>query len=237
MTETAAPLREGTAPPRTYRFDDLRLQVDQRLQLDVSGKAVAEHIHARLLGYLKGTTLIVRLPTTPAGGIGLSEGNEVTVRGFTGRIAFSFTSLVEKIRHVPYIYCHLRFPAEIRGAEIRKAMRVQVVIPARVVNPRLGGEGGMAAAIGDISSAGAMLTSPTNLGSVGDSVTLSFRFWIPPNDYEVNLNIAGILQVITPLEQNEGATGLRYGIKFKGMRSTEAILLQTLVYQRLLEDG
>jgi hypothetical protein len=235
MTETAASLREEFALARPYRFDDLRLQVDQRLQLDVSGQPDAEHIHARLLGYQKGTTLIVRLPKTPTGGVGLSEGNEAMVRGFTGRIAFSFTSLVEKIRHVPYLYCHLRFPAEIRGAEIRKAMRVQVALPARVINPRMGGDAGMEATIGDISSAGAMLTSPTNLGRVGDAVTLSFRFWIPPDDYEVNLYAGGVIQVITPQQEWAGIPGLRYGIKFKGMRSTEAVLLQALVYQQLLE--
>lgn len=235
MVETASP-HIGPVPTRLYKFDDLRLQVDHRLQIEAPNSNPGEHIHVRLLGYLKGASLIIKPPTKAGGGILFDEGDEVVVRGFSGRIAFAFTSAVEKIRFSPYPYCHLRFPSEVRGAEIRKAVRARVNIPARVTNLKLGESVALEATISDISAAGALLTSPIKLGEVGDTVTTNFRFWVPPNDYEVNLQAAGIIQTITPLE-GEHAPNVQYGIKFQGMRSTEAILLQTLVYQHLLETA
>src|ERR1039457_4454320 len=106
LTETASP-HVGHVPTRLYKFDDLHLQVDHRLQIEAPDRNPGEHVHVRLLGYLKGASLIVKLPLKPDGGVSFSEGEEVVVRGFSGRIAFAFTSNVEKIRYSPYAYCHL----------------------------------------------------------------------------------------------------------------------------------
>ena len=89
------------------------------------------------------------------------------------------------------------------------------------------------AAIANISSAGAMLVSSTPLGGVGDRVSLMFRFWVMPNDYEVNMQVASAIQTISASEGSPDQ--LSYGVRFEGVRSTEAILLQNLIYQRLQE--
>ena len=216
---------------RSCKFDELRLGVDHRLQIE--GGHSQEPIHGRLLGYLKGATLIVKLPTTqPGGGVALTEGDSVVVRGFSGRIAFVFSSEVEKIRFTPYPYCHLRFPTAIRGADVRKEIRARCDLPAKVVNVRLGSEDAMEATISDLSAAGAQLTSTLPLGEVGDSLALNFRFWIPPNDYEVNLHTGAVIQTRTRGD-DESAGQWQQGIRFEGMRSTENILLQNLIYQLL----
>lgn len=224
----------GALSTRNVRFDELRLAVDHRLQIEIPSRS--EPVHARLLGYLKGASLIVRVTGIPAGsGMPFGEGDTVVVRGFSGCIAFAFNSVVEKIRYAPYPYCHLRFPTVIRGAEIRKAVRVRVNLPVRVVNTRLGEDYTVEAHMTDISAAGAQLISALPLGLAGDHLQLSFRFWILPNDYEVNLNTTAVIQTAMPSEDAH-LPGHQYGVRFEGLRSTETILLQNLVYQQLQEN-
>lgn len=229
--ETALP-KIAALPTRAYRFEDLRLQVDHRLQIELPDPNMGEHFYTRLLGYLKGSSLIVKLPTAWNGKVPISESDTVTVRGFSGRIAYAFSSDILKIRYAPYPYCHLSFPTTIQGAEIRKAVRVKVNFPARLVNPRLNADNAIDATISDLSAMGVQVDSTDIPGIAGDTVSLAFRFWLQPNDYEVNFNASGIIQSALP---NEDATGWQCGIRFQGMRATEAILLQHLLYEYLIE--
>ena len=236
MAEQVRPLpNAGTLPTRIYRFEDLRLQVDHRLQIEPSAAPAGKRFYTRLLGYLKGSSLIVRLPAVRNGSTPLSEGDHVTVRGFSGRIAYVFHSDILKIRYAPYPYCHLSFPGTIQGAEIRKAVRVRVNMPARLTNPKLGSDAAMEAVITDLSALGVQTESAVRIGEPGDSVTIAFRFWIQPNDYEVNFDATGVIQNANPTNGEE--PGWHHGIRFHGMRSTEALLLQHLLYEHLIEKN
>lgn len=222
----------ATLPTRAYRFEDLRLQVDHRLQIELPDPNMGEHFYTRLLGYLKGGSLIVKLPTAWNGKVPINESDTVTVRGFSGRIAYAFSADILKVRYAPYPYCHLSFPTSIQGAEIRKAVRVKVNFPARLINPRLSADNAIEANISDLSAMGVQVDSTDIPGIAGDTVSLAFRFWLQPNDYEVNFNATGVIQSALP---NEDATGWQSGIRFQGMRATEAILLQHLLYEHLIE--
>lgn len=217
---------------RSCRFEELNLQVDHRLQIEPATARLGEHFYTRLLGYLKGSSLIVKLPTSWDGAVPLGEGDVVTVRGFSGRIAYAFSSDILKIRYAPYPYCHLSFPPEIQGVEIRKALRVRVNIPARLINVNESGSA-YEATISDLSTLGVQLNSTDDLGKMGDNVTLTFRFWVQPGDYEVNFNASGIIQSAQPIDSE--AAGWRYGVRLNELRSTEAILLQNLIYEQLME--
>lgn len=184
---------------------------------------------------MKGESLIIKLPIAHLTGMNaLREGDALEVRGFSGRIAFTFKSAIQQIRYSPYAYCHLLFPETVHGTEIRHAERVRVNLPVKVAGVSADAES-VGATISNISIHGAMLLSSVAFGEVGERVTLTFRFWILPNEYEVNMNVAAVIQTVAV---NEGAeTGeFQYGVKFEGMRSTESILLQNLIYQRLKED-
>jgi hypothetical protein len=226
--EAALP-RIGALPTRVYRFDDLNMQVDHRLQLEPSGAQPGAHFYARLIGFLKGSSLIVKLPPGWNEAAPLSEDDTVLVRGFSGRIAYAFNSTVLKIRYLPYAYCHLSYPEEIQGAEIRKAVRIRMQMPALASNLKIGNS--VEATITDLSAIGVQLDSPQQLGAPGDDVSISFRFWLQPNDYEVNFNALGIIQSA----QSSDAGTWSHGIRFHNMRSTEAILLQSLIYEQLVE--
>lgn len=224
--------RVAALPTRAYRFEDLHLQVDHRLQIEPPDLRTAEHFYTRLLGYFKGGSLIVKLPTAWNGKAPLVEGDTVTVRGFSGRIAYAFSCDILKIRYAPYPYCHLSFPNSVQGAEIRKAVRIKVEIPTRLTNPRLGQGHAIEGVISDLSALGLQVDSKEIPGAAGDHVGLSFRFWLQPNDYEVNFTANGLIQTAQP---NDDATGWQCGIRFQNMRATEAIMLQHLIYQHLNE--
>jgi hypothetical protein len=129
MNETTQAL--SGFPTRGFEFDDLRLSVGHRLQIEIPG--AAEPVPARLLGYLKGETLMVKLANVRSTRREhLHEGDEVNVRGFSGRIAFTFKASVEKIRYAPYAYFHLKFPDVVQGTEIRHSERVRVNMPVKV---------------------------------------------------------------------------------------------------------
>lgn len=232
VDQDAALPKIAALPTRAYRFDDLRLQVDHRLQIEPSDPRMGEHFYTRLLGFFKGNSLIVKLPSSWQGKTPLNEGDQTTVRGFSGRIAYAFNAEILKIRYTPYPYCHLSFPASVQGVEIRKAVRVKVNIPTRMTNTRLGADKAIEANIADLSAMGVQLDSTAIPGAAGDTVSLSFRFWLQPNDYEVNFNATGVIQSAQP---NDDATGWQCGIRFQGMRTTEALLLQHLIYEYLIE--
>jgi hypothetical protein len=229
--ETTLP-KIGSLATRTYRFDDLHLQVDHRLQIELPTARMGEHFYTKLLGFFKGGSLIVKLPTSWNGNVPLGEGDTVTVRGFSGLIAYVFNSDILKVRYAPYPYCHLSFPTVIHGAEIRKAVRVRADIPARLTNLKLGNEVALETTISNLSAMGLQMHSDMPLGEPGDNVALAFRFWLQPNDYEVNFNASGVIQ---NSHMAEGASGWNHGIRFQGMRSSEAILLQHLIYETLID--
>lgn len=219
----------ASQPLRSYHFEDLRLQVDHRLQIEPANTSSGEHFYTKLIGYLKGASLIVRLPTTWKGTVPLGEGDPVTVRGFSGRIAYVFGCDVLKIRYAPYPYCHLSFPTLIQGREIRKSVRVPVNLPARVTALKEGREVALEATIANLSTQGVQLDSALPPGEAGDPVALDFRFWIQPNDYEVNFNAKGVIQNV----HVDPAGSVHTGVRFQNMRSTESILLQHLIYEQM----
>lgn len=213
------------------QLHDLRLAVGHRLQIRRPGHG--ELTTVRMIGYVRGETLIIKLATAQLTGTdAIGEGEKLEVRGFSGQVAFTFVTTVEQIRFSPYAYCHVRYPDLVQGLRIRHAERVMVNLPVRVEGGHVEGDA-MSATIANISINGAMLAAPEPLGNVGDELKLTFRFWVLPSEYEVNMRVDAVVQTVTGPEP-DGA--LRHGVRFKSVRSTESILLQNLIYQRLQED-
>jgi len=63
-------LPEQAAPDQTnkqYTFDDMKLKVEDRLLLEPPAKLGLEKLPVRVLGYLRGASLMVTTPFTPTG--------------------------------------------------------------------------------------------------------------------------------------------------------------------------
>lgn len=217
--------------PQAYMLHDLRLSVGHRLQIRRPGHGDLTTV--RMIGYVRGETLIIKLATAQlTGSDAIGEGEKLEVRGFSGQVAFTFVTTVEQIRFSPYAYCHLRYPELVHGLRLRHAERVMVNLPVRVEGGSAAGDA-LSATIANISINGAMLTAPESLGDVGDELKLTFRFWVLPSEYEVNMRVDAVVQSVTGPEPDGE---FRHGVQFKHVRSTESILLQNLIYQRLQED-
>ena len=223
----------GSIQAKEYTFEALHLSANQRLQIEPLSSSNSDPFYTKALGFLERSSLIIKLPTAWNGVTPVNEGETVRVRGFSGKIAYVFNSDVLKVRFAPYPYCHLSFPSLIHGSEIRKALRVQTSIAAQLSSQNQHSDtASVDCTLTDLSAMGCHLDIPVHPGEPGSSVFLNFRFWLHPNEYEVNFSASGTVQNV---KQKVDPSGWHCGIRFHGLRASEVLLIQHLVYQHLIE--
>ncbi len=220
-----------------FCFDDMKLEVGSRLQLEPPKKLGRERFIVRVVGYMRGASLIVTTPTAANGTcLQLLEGEKVVMRSFSGQNAFAFACTVEFACKRPYEYLHLSFPDVIQGVMIRKAPRVRAKIVATVQNATSpDARKRDSALISDISADGAALDARNPLGKKGDILNLVFQV----NLYKIDalLSVNGVVRTATRAEDMElsGLEITRYGIEFQGLKPDDTIILQGMVYQQIVE--
>lgn len=221
-------------------FDDMKLQIGERLELELLDSHDHTPIFTRLIGYLRGRGLMVQTPLESGGPMALREKERILVRVFSGVKAFAFTCTVTRACVSPFPYLHLSFPDVVHGAEIRKTMRVKVNLPAQLIagsNAKLPLP--LGALVVDLSIAGVLLDAPPGLGDKGDTLKMKFSFFVEPEHKPVDLEAEAVIQ--GNLARNKAGKAeaigmIQYGLAFRGLHWAEAVLLQNLVYQRLIDD-
>lgn len=220
-----------------FDFDDMKLEVGSRLQLEPPKQLGRERFLVKVVGYMRGGSLIVTTPIAANGAcLQLLEGEKVVMRSFSGQNAFAFACTVEFACKRPYEYLHLSFPDVIQGVMIRKAPRVRTKIVAAVQNtmPHDAGAGD-SALISNISADGAALDARHPLGKKGDILNLVFQ--VNLHKVDALLSIKGKIRTATSAEDAElpGLEITRYGIEFQGLRPDDTIILHGMVYQQIVE--
>lgn len=221
-------------------FDAMKLQTGERLELEFTGQAGHKPYFSRLIGYLHGQGLIVQTPLLNGLPVPLRDEEQILVRVFSGTRAFAFTSTVVRICVSPFHYLHLSFPTVVQGAEIRKTLRVKVNLAALVT----GGSNvklplPVEAVVADLSIAGALLDAPPGLGEKGDQLKIKFSFFAEPDNKPVDMEAETVIQSTLARKRAEGLAPpglIQYGLAFQGLHWPEAVLLQNLVYQRLIDS-
>lgn len=221
-------------------FDAMKLQIGERLELEFTGQPGHKPYFSRLIGYLHGQGLIVQTPLVNGLPVPLRDEEQVLVRVFSGTQAFAFTSTVVRICVSPFFYLHLSFPAVVHGAEIRRTLRVKVNLAALLT----GGSNAkltlpIEAVVADLSIAGILLDAPPGLGGKGDTLKIKFSFFVEPDNKPVDLEANTVIQSTLTRKRAEGLASpgrIQYGLAFRGMHWAEAVLLQNLVYQRLIDS-
>ncbi len=100
-----------------FTFDDMKLNAESRLQLEPPKQLGSERILVKVIGYLRGVSLLVTAPAAANGArLQLIEGERVVTRSFSGQNAFAFACTVERVCKLPYEYLHLSFPDVIEGS-------------------------------------------------------------------------------------------------------------------------
>ncbi|WP_435626787.1 flagellar brake protein [Candidatus Ferrigenium straubiae] len=224
-------------PGSQFEFDDMKLGVGSRLQLEPPKQLGRERFLVRLIGYMRGVSLIVTTPATADGAyLRLLEGEKVMMRSFSGQNAFAFACAVELACKRPYEYLHLSFPDVIQGVLIRKVPRVRTKIIAAVQNTNSRDlEERNPALISNISANGAALNAKHPLGKKGDVLNLVFRVNLHQIDALLSLN--GVIRTAVDAGDAEalGAEIIRYGIEFQNLQPNDMIILQSMVYQQIVE--
>lgn len=215
-------------------FEQLRLHVGERLQIELPTPRHDQRYFTSLVGYVSGLSVLVRNPVVNGLSLPMRDSEALIVRGFSGLQTFSFETTVERVCLAPFPYLHLAYPPIIRTTPVRHEMRVKTMIPARITT----GSGGntIEAVISNISTGGIQIDSQEELGKVHDEIGVSFHITVQPNDYGAHIESEGVIQNASILGNPEGGFLFQYGVQMPKLQSSQAILLQSLIYQSLLED-
>jgi c-di-GMP-binding flagellar brake protein YcgR len=224
-------------PLTDFGFDDMRLQVGERVQIELRPAHDHEHHFTTLIGYLKGHSLLVKTPIVNGLPLPVTDGAMVEVRAFSGSTVFTFQCEVLRVCVSPFAYLHLSFPTLIRGAVIRKSERVRVNIPARVASMKKGEhEEWLPASIANIGTGGALIESRHELGDPNEVIRAAFSFNVEPDDYEASMSVQAIIHKVTRAIVPDAAerTVIYYGVQFRDLRPGQSVVLQNLVDQHLI---
>ena len=217
-----------------FNFDDMQLKVGDRLQLQLHSSAKSscrlnnDTCMVTVIGYVPDHSLIVSMPKTDQLiGQPFLEGDQILVRLFSGRCAFSFTVFVDKLVKLPFKYIHLSFPKHILGQTIRKSRRVRTAIEAEAtVN-----SGSIPLIITNLSAAGAEISTHTELGGIGTLIELSVKVKI--HEKEISLRLQSIIRSFKAINKQDA---LRYGVEFTSLQAEQIFSLRSFIYQELVEN-
>jgi c-di-GMP-binding flagellar brake protein YcgR len=219
------------APPASGNLSTLemtQIRIGDTMTLD--GVDNVPRLDVKLIGYLKGSGLIVTVPQSDGQFVMLKEGQTFVVRFFSGKNAFAFTTTVNKQSSAPFPHLYLAYPRAVHGLEIRKASRANVDIIAAVELDHA--EGSAAGKIVNLSIGGAALRTRKAIGETGDEIKIKFKVLI--NDNEYYLAFAAVICSAT--EQSvDGGVSVLHGIKFIDFDPSMQLALSALVYQKIAD--
>lgn len=235
-----SPVQAGTQDSqqtRTFTFEDMRLKPEDRLQLEPPAMLARERFSVKVIGFLKGASMLVTVPLTASGlRLQLMENEKVVMRSFTGQNAFGFACYIRKIIKLPYEYMHLSIPEAVEGITVRKAPRIRTRIIASVQDETSGVAGKLSALISDISASGVSLEAKEQLGDKGDVLNLAFRVLL--HNIEAYLTVKGIIRAVINNDDGNGVQSgmVRHGIEFHDLRPNDSVILQSMIYQQIIEN-
>jgi c-di-GMP-binding flagellar brake protein YcgR len=207
--------------------------------LRAGGNGKSGQYFSKLIGYVKDEYLIIKIPVEHGAPVLLRDGEQLTVRVFSGVNVCSFTAPIERIFLHPCFYFHLAFPKAIQGTSLRKAMRIKVDIPgkftqtgsdeAAIVTPVL---------LSNLSVSGALVESEQELAQMSGTVNLSFMLTMQPGNTEASVNANGIIRNtgMRKAEKPDQHDAYVCGIEFVDLDPTQQMMLQILTYEALAGD-
>lgn len=218
-----------------FNFDDMQLKVGDRLQLQLHSSAKSSCCSnngtcmVTVIGYVPDHSLIVSMPKTDQLiGQPFLEGDQILVRLFSGRCAFSFTVFVDKLVKLSFRYLHLSFPKHILGQTIRKSRRVRTAIEAEAT---VNSGSSIPLIITNLSAAGAEISTHAELGGIGTLIELSVKVKI--HEKEISLRLQSIIRSFKAINKQDA---LRYGVEFTSLQAEQIFSLRSFIYQELVEN-
>lgn len=179
---------------------------------------------ARLIGCIKGVSLLVTEPVEHGRRIDFFEGESVEVRMFSGTDIYSFESTIERICVAPVHYLHLSYPRRTRIQPLRRSPWVRVRLPG-IVHCQDGSR--KLVLLTNLSEDGAQLDAPTTIGVENDKLRLSFQIELDAMKRGFGLDA----RIKHEGGMDEGM--MKYGIAFTDLSEEEKVWLKCMVFQRI----
>lgn len=227
---------EGAAAQSGFAFDAMNLRVGDRLQVQPPARVSSERCPVRLIGYLQDLSLLITTPvTTNSVRLQMLEGDTLVMRFFSGQNAFGFACDVQRVCKLPYSYLHIAFPTKIQGTVIRKAARVKTKIIVKVCNAK---EDHVAhtGILSNLSANGALLDARRSIAETGDTLKLIFKLKL--HGIETELSLSAVVRAAFDDEnlKQSGASLSHFGLQFMDLSANDQMLLQSMVYQHMIEQ-
>ena len=213
-------------------FDEMKLQVGSRLEIQRIPPGLNPRLFSRVIGYAPGESLLVRTPMQHKLPADLFEGDKVYVRVFSDTRAFGFASSVQRLCIAPFLYMHLTVPDEVQCVEIRHGRRLPIKLLAQA---RVAGGEWQPVLMLDLGEGGSQIETMHVLGEAGAPVELRFGFPLPHFEQEVTLSVPGKLHPGEAQQREDGLRDYRYGVEFDALGGNEALLLQNFLFNLLLD--
>lgn len=186
----------------------------------------------RLIGYLRGRSLLVTMPTE-SDGVEVPYyfvNDEVTLRYFSGREVHGFTTWVRKVCKDPFSYLHLAFPTRVERVRVREEPRTRCSLPVKVMCPE--GEPGEGRIV-DLSPTGAQLECDALSVEVGTHLKLAFSVTFAGHDVAFELD-AEVRNRKNGGADDDGAPGYRIGVMFPDLGEQDRLRLTGYVYEAIV---
>lgn len=219
-----------------YTFLDMKLRVGDRIQLQLPAAMGPERHIVKLIGYVENASVLVTLPLSKGFRVQVREGENVVARVFASQTAFGFDCTIERVCKLPYDYLHLSYPEIVQGAVIRKSPRIKTRIISSVARvDAADGEERQAAIIVNLSADGAMVCARQRLEEKSGQISLSFR--INLHDVDAHLTVKAVVRSMFIDDDKDDADHMKYqhGIQFLDLQPTDVMILQSLIYQQMIE--
>lgn len=237
QSSAASTPEEAAKTEKTYTFLDMKLRIGDRIQLQLPASMGLERYVVKLIGYVENGSILVTPPVANGMCLPVRAGDKIVARVFTSQTAFAFDSTIDRVCKIPYDYLHLFYPATVQGAVVRQAPRIKTRIIASIGRSETAdGEDRLSAVIVNISAHGALICMRQPLDKKSQHIVVSFR--VNLHEVDTLLNIKAVIRNVQIDDSKDDANPLKYqhGVQFLGMQPTDNMILQSLIYQQMVEQ-
>lgn len=214
----------------TCVFADIHLKVGDTVYLDFSGVGSRSRASSTVLGWREGVSVMLTQPVAGDKPLQLFEGENVTLRVFTGQSAFAFRANVCKANNLPFPYVHIGFPRHVHVVEIRRSPRSRVGLPATF---SVGGSQAGHGTILDIGAAGALLDTGKVLDREVTDLQLAFSFEL--HGVHVSLDLHAHVLGVKGYSSQGQQPSVQYRLAFDQLQPNDRLILSSLVWFQMYE--
>jgi c-di-GMP-binding flagellar brake protein YcgR len=207
--------------------------VGNKVQLLLSGTGGQDAaLSTTLIGYADKQFILLKLPVA-ANGVPITfyEGEQVSVRVFTGVSVCVFNAQALRSELHPFYCLFLSFPTEVRTLALRNSLRVRADLPC-VVNTGGNEDSGT---LVNLSTSGALIQCPVKGNTVGDRVKIRFQLQSQSDSTPNQLDLQAEVRSASEITVN-GAELAQYGAQFVELNAMDQLALQNYGYEVLLSD-